>query len=33
MLEELQRRNFAPSTIRWYIRTVRAFAAHFPKTA
>ena len=23
MLEELQRRNFAPSTIRYYIRTIR----------
>ena len=31
MLEELQRRNFAPSTIRYYIRTVRDFAAHFHK--
>jgi hypothetical protein len=29
MLEELQRRNFAPSTIRGYIRTVRDFAAYF----
>ena len=31
MLEELQRRNFAPSTIRYYIRTVRDFAAYFKK--
>jgi integrase len=31
MLEELQRRNFAPSTIRYYIRTVRDFAAYFHK--
>jgi len=29
MLEELQRRNFAPSTIRYYIRTIRDFAAYF----
>ena len=29
MLGELQRRNFAPSTIRYYIRTVRDFAAYF----
>ena len=32
MLEELQRRNFAPSTIRYYIRTVREFAAYFHKS-
>lgn len=32
MLEELQRRNFAPSTIRYYIRTVRDFAAYFHKS-
>jgi hypothetical protein len=31
MLEDLQRRNFAPSTIRYYIRTVRDFAAYFHK--
>jgi hypothetical protein len=31
MLEELQRRNFASSTIRYYIRTVRDFAAYFHK--
>ncbi len=32
MLEELQRRNFAPSTIRYYIRTIRDFAAYFHKS-
>ena len=32
MLEELQRRDFAPSTIRYYIRTVREFAAYFRKS-
>ena len=31
MLDELQRRNFASSTIRYYIRTVRDFAAYFHK--
>jgi hypothetical protein len=31
MLEELQRRNFAPTTIRGYIRTVWDFAAYFHK--
>ena len=31
MLEELQRRNFASSTIRYYVRTVRDFAAYFHK--
>jgi site-specific recombinase XerD len=31
MLDELQRRDFSPSTIRGYIRTVRDFAAHFHK--
>jgi len=31
MLEELQRRNFAPSTIRYYVRTIRDFAAYFHK--
>ena len=29
MLDELQRRNFSPSTIRGYIRSVRDFAAYF----
>jgi len=29
MLEELERRNYAPSTIRAYIRTVEHFAQHF----
>jgi len=29
MLEELQRRNFASTTIRGYIRTVRDFAVYF----
>ena len=32
MLEELQGRNFAPSTIRYYIRTVRDLAAYFHKS-
>jgi hypothetical protein len=32
MLEELQRRNFAPSTIRYYVRTIRDFAAYFHKS-
>jgi integrase/recombinase XerD len=31
MLEELQRRNFSPDTIRGYLRSVRDFAAHFHK--
>jgi len=26
-----RRRNFAPKTIRYYVRTVRDFAAHFHK--
>ena len=29
MLEELERRNYAQSTIRCYIRTVEHFARHF----
>ncbi|HTF68001.1 MAG TPA: phage integrase N-terminal SAM-like domain-containing protein, partial [Edaphobacter sp.] len=29
MLEELERRNYAQSTIRAYIRTVEHFARHF----
>jgi len=29
MLEELERRNYAPSTIRAYIRTIEHFAHHF----
>ena len=32
MLDELQRRNFASSTIRHYIRTVREFAAYFHRS-
>ena len=32
MLEELQRRDFSPHTIRGYIRTVRDFAAYFHKS-
>jgi len=31
MLEELQRRNFSPETIRGYIRSVRDFRAYFHK--
>jgi len=31
MLEELQRRNFAPATIRGYVRSVRDLAAYFHK--
>jgi hypothetical protein len=29
MLEELQRRNYAPGTIRLYLRHVAEFAQHF----
>jgi integrase/recombinase XerD len=29
MLEELERRNYAPGTIRCYIRTVEHYARHF----
>ena len=29
MLEELERRNYAPSTIRAYIRTVEHYSRHF----
>ena len=29
MLEELERRNYAPGTIRCYIRTVEHYAQHF----
>ena len=32
MLEELQRRNFSPHTIRYYIRSVRDFAVYFHKS-
>ena len=32
MLEELQRRNYSESTIRAYLRAVRAFALHFGKS-
>jgi hypothetical protein len=31
MLDEFQRRNFAPGTIRYYIRTLREFTAYFRK--
>src|SRR5262245_1844157 len=29
MLEELQRRNYAPNTIKAYVRIIEAFARHF----
>ncbi len=32
MLEEVERRNYAPSTIRAYIRTVEHFARHFHRS-
>jgi integrase/recombinase XerD len=32
MLEELERRNYAPSTVRAYIRTVEHFALHFHRS-
>jgi site-specific recombinase XerD len=32
MLEELERRNYAPGTIRAYIRTVEHFAQHFRRS-
>ena len=31
MLEELQRRNYAQSTVKAYVRIVREFANHFHK--
>ncbi len=31
MLEELQRRNYAPSTVGYYVRAVEGFAKHFGK--
>ena len=32
MLEELQRRNYADSTARYYLRAVEEFARHFGKS-
>jgi integrase/recombinase XerD len=32
MLEELERRNYAPRTIRCYIRTVEHYAQHFHRS-
>jgi site-specific recombinase XerD len=32
MLEELERRNYAPGTIRCYIRTVEHFSRHFRRS-
>jgi len=32
MLEELQRRNYAEGTTRYYVRAVRQFAQHFGKS-
>ena len=29
MLEELQRRNYSPTTVKAYLHTVEAFAKHF----
>ena len=32
MLDELQRRNYAPSTIRSYVHTVEDFASYFDRS-